>query len=106
MSLKFGDFEGARAYLEPLGDDWSAQSGILVAVRNLGDNARADGICSRLLGKNSNNKMILFNCGLYFLQNKGDKAKARDLVTKAVKLEGGQQRWDDDAYKILEKLGG
>ena len=106
VSLKFGDFEGARAYLEPLGDDWYAQSGILVAVRNLGDNARADGICSRLLGKYSNNKMILFNCGLYFLQNKGDKAKARDLVTKAVKLEGGQQRWDDDAYKILEKLGG
>jgi Flp pilus assembly protein TadD len=106
VSLKFGDFEGARANLEPLGDDWYAQSGILVAVRNLGDDARADGICSRLLGKYSGNKMILFNCGLFFLQNKGDKVKARDLVTKAVKLEGGPTRWDDDAYKILEKLGG
>ncbi|MEI8026698.1 MAG: tetratricopeptide repeat protein [Pseudomonadota bacterium] len=106
ISLKYGDFEGARTNLEPLGDDWYAQSGVLVAVRNLGDDARAEGICSRLLAKHSNNKTILFNCGLFFLQNKGDKVKAKDLVTKAVKLEGGPARWDDDAYKILEKLGG
>jgi Flp pilus assembly protein TadD len=105
VNLKFGDFEAAKGYLEPLGDDWYSQSGILVAVRNLGDNSRAEGICSRLLPQHGNNKTILFNCGLFFAQNKGDKAKARELVTKAVKISGGLDQWDDVAYKLLEKLG-
>ena len=105
VNLKFGDFEAAKGFLEPLGDDWYSQSGILVAVRNLGDNSRTEGICSRLLPQHGNNKTILFNCGLFFAQNKGDKAKARELVTKAVKISGGVDQWDDVAYKLLEKLG-
>lgn len=106
LALRFGDFENAIALLQKLGDDWYAKMGVLVASRNLADDSKAETLCNNLLSSKSNHKMILYNCGLFYGQNKGDKAKGKDLVTKALKIQGGSDRWDSAGYKVLENFGG
>ena len=104
LTLKYGDFGTARRYLTQIQSDWYAKIGLVVAERNLMNNSRVQSLCDQLMRSKGEHKMVLYNCGLYFAQNKGDKKKGVELITRATKIPGGETNWDEKAFKLLEKL--
>lgn len=104
LALKFGHYAEAQKYLSKLQEDWYAQSALVSTDRHQDRNSRVGSLCSNLVRKKGSHKIILFNCGLFYFQNLGDKAKARALIEKATQQSGGESRWDETAFRILEQL--
>lgn len=104
LTLKYGDFALAKKYLATLQSDWYAKIGLAVAERQLMRNSQAESLCNSVLRTKGKHKMALYNCGLYFAENKGDAKKGRELITKATQIPGGERDWDEKAFKVLEKL--
>jgi Flp pilus assembly protein TadD len=104
LTAKYGDFGLAKKYLNSIQRDWYAQIGMVVAERHMKRDSAAQMLCNKLLNTKPKNKMALMNCGLFFAQNKGDKKKGRDLITRATQIPGGESDWDEKAFKALEKL--
>ena len=104
LALKYGHYSEAQSYLSRLQDNWYAQSGFITSDRQLARNSRVSSLCSRLTRQKSSHKMILFNCGLFYFENLGNKEKARSLIEKATQQAGGESSWDEGAFQIMEKL--
>lgn len=104
LALKFGDFELARKYLGSLQRDWYAQIGLAVAERHLGRDGQVESLCNRLTRSKGDHKMALYNCGLFYAENRGNTKKGRDMITRATQKPGGEDSWDEGAFKVLEKL--
>ncbi|MCY4379957.1 MAG: hypothetical protein OXC40_00070 [Proteobacteria bacterium] len=104
LALKYGHYSEAQKHLSGLQENWYARTALITADRQNKRNTRVDSSCSRLVREKSNHKVVLFNCGLFYFENKGDPQKARDLIEKATQQSGGDPNWDEVAFQILERL--
>ena len=104
LALGGGDFGLAKRMLNEMQGDWFVDSGLLVVERLENDNAKADGLCSKVLAKKSEHKPTLFNCGLHEWQGKRNAEKAKEFLTKAVKARGGKPGWDEKAYRLIGNI--
>lgn len=104
LALKYGHYSEAQSYLAKLQDHWYAQSALITSDRQFAKNSRVSSLCSQLTRQKSSHKMILFNCGLFYFENLGNKEKARSLIEKATQQAGGESSWDEGAFQIMEKL--
>lgn len=103
IAMKYGDIKTGRARLIANNDDWFAEAGIFVADRNAGSTS-LDGRCTRLLEKQADHPMIVFNCGLYQYQNKGNFKEAKELLEKSKGLKGGEPSWDSSAGRLIAEM--
>lgn len=103
-SLQYGRFEDARSYFEVVGDDWFAQSGLLVASRLMGDLEITAELCRVLMAKKTKHMPIYFNCGVHEWQSNQNKEKAKQLINKALDMKVGPQAWSTHAFKVLDEL--
>lgn len=111
LALKFGHYREAQKHLSSLQNDWYARIGLITADRQSGaqKTPRVKSQCQNLTQSHPKNKIILFNCGLFYLQTakKNDKAslmKARTLIEGATQQPGGEALWDEVAFRVLEKI--
>ena len=104
LSLKFGHYKTAQQHLSSMQDDWYAKTGLVTADRHTNKKSRVSAACQRLVQSKSRNKIVLFNCGLFYFQNLNNKQKARDLIEKATQEAGGDDDWDEIAFKVMELL--
>ena len=104
MALKFGHYREAQSHLSQLQSDWYAQTALITSDRQQARNNRVSSLCSKLTASNNTNKIILFNCGLFHLENLKQKTKARILIEKATQQPGGESSWDEIAFQTMEKI--
>ena len=104
LALKFGHYRKAQKYLSSLQNDWYARTGLITADRQSKRNSRVTSLCSSLSKSKPRNKVVLFNCGLFYLQNLKDRSKARSFIERATQQPGGEASWDETAFKVLEKI--
>lgn len=104
LALKFGHYREAQTNLVQLQDDWYAKLALITADRQQARNSRVTSLCSQLTNQKKSHKMVLFNCGLFFLENLGQKDKARTLIEKATQQPGGDASWDEVAFQTMEKI--
>ena len=104
LQLRFGDFATARRVLGDLPPDWFINASMLIIERHLGNIARANGLCKKVLQQRPNHKMSKLNCAIIeFKENKNYK-KARKLLQDAAKISGGGEFWENMIYKLLEEI--
>lgn len=101
MSLKFGHFEAAKRYLSKVSGDWFAKSGLLVSNRLMNRTGVTSRICAKLLSSHPDHKPTVFNCGIHEWQSNNNIQKAKKLIGRALKMQGGPSAWDNHGYKIL-----
>lgn len=105
ISLKYAHFDAAIRYLSRIpSGDWFVNSGLMVAERLTAKSKGMPELCRELPEPAGNHKTTVFNCGVYAWQSDHNPALARDLIRKAISMEGGEPGWDQKGYKILEKL--
>lgn len=104
LSLKFGHYRKAQKYLSSLQNDWYGRVGLVTADRLSNRNSKVQDLCRSLSRSQARNKIVLFNCGLFYLQNLKDMKAARSLIEKATQQPGGESHWDETAFKVLEKV--
>lgn len=104
LALEYGHYQSAERYLSSIKNDWYAQLGLVTAYRHTKRNNQAKTLCAQLTKKHQKNKIILFNCGLFYFQNLSSKKQARSLIEKATQESGGLPHWDETAFKVMEKL--
>ena len=104
LQLRFGDFATARRVLGDIPPDWFINASMLIIERHLGNIARANGLCKKVLQQQPNHKMSKLNCAIIeFKENKNYK-KARKLLQDAAKISGGGEFWENTIYKLLEEI--
>jgi tetratricopeptide (TPR) repeat protein len=103
-ALKGGDFDLAKRMLGDLQDDWFVKASLISVARLEGNTSQVESICKSVLGDHPKHKPTVFNCALHEFQGKRDYTAARELANKMVKIDGGSQGWDDQAYKLLERI--
>lgn len=104
IALKHGDFENAKRYLGNLTNDWYASSGLMIVDRHEGNAKMAESKCERLLSSQSKNKLISFNCGLFYYQEEGQAKKAKDLLTESATISQGPSSWSEKAYALIGRI--
>lgn len=104
LALKYGDFGVSKSYLSNVSQDWYAQIGLIVANRHLMRNSDVENLCKSVMRSKGSHKMVLYNCGLFFAQNRGDKNRGREYITRATQKPGGENDWDQKAFSVLENL--
>lgn len=104
LALKYGHYREAQTNLVQLQDDWYAKLALITADRQQARNSRVTSLCGQLTNQKKSHKMVLFNCGLFFLENLGQKDKARTLIEKATQQPGGDASWDEVAFQTMEKI--
>ena len=104
LSLRYGYYSRAQQYLSSLQEDWYAKVGVMSADRHTKKDSRASSACDRLVQSKPKNKIVLFNCGLFYFQNLGNVEKARDLIESATQEAYGEENWDEIAFRVMESL--
>ena len=104
IALKHGDFENAKLYLGNLTNDWYASSGLMIVDRHEGNTKMAESKCERLLSSQSKNKLISFNCSLFYYQEEGQAKKAKDLLTESATISQGPSSWSEKAYALIGRI--
>lgn len=104
LAAKYGDFSLARKYLGSLQRDWYAQVALVTVERQLGRTRLAENLCKRLIRQKPNHKIALYNCGLFYAQNKNQIPKGREMISKATQKPGGEMDWDEKAFRVLEGM--
>ena len=104
LALGGGDFSLAKRMLSDMQGDWFVDSGLLIVARLENDSSRTDSLCAKVLGKKPDHKPTLFNCGVFEWQNKRNAEKAKEYLTKSVKVQGGQGSWDEKAYRLIGNI--
>ena len=104
LALKFGHYRESQRYLSDMQEDWYVRSALITSDRHLNRKSRVSSLCSQLTRQKSSHKMILFNCGLFYLENMGQKDQARNFIERATQQSGGESGWDEAAFQAMEKL--
>ena len=104
LQLRFGDFAGARRTLGDIPPDWFINASMLIIERHLGNIARANGLCNKVLQQKPNHKMSKVNCAIIEFKENKNYRKARKLLQQAAKISGGGEFWENIIYKLLEEI--
>ena len=104
VALSYGDFATALKYLKPLQNDWFALYGLAMAERLSGNSAKAQDLCSKILGQKSDYKPALLTCGLNQYQGLNDYKAAKETFGKIFKSSYGPKIIDEIAYKSIDRM--
>jgi tetratricopeptide (TPR) repeat protein len=103
-TLRFGDYKTAGRMLGSIENNVYAQVG-MISVNRLAQNADgAEKVCDRVLKEKPNHKPALFNCALVAYQLKQDHAKAKTMLTRMVKIQSSDTKYDEEAYKLVTAI--
>jgi tetratricopeptide (TPR) repeat protein len=101
LALQGGDAATAKQMLSSIEDDWFVDSGLVGVERLSGDSSKAEQRCDRILSKHPKHKPTLINCAINAYQGQADYKKARDLLGRALQVNGGPSSWNDKSAKLL-----
>ena len=104
LQLRFGNFTMARRTLGDIPPDWFINASMLIIERHLGNVARANGLCKKVLQEKRNHKMSKLNCAIIEFEENKNYKKARKLLQEAAKISGGGEFWENVIYKLLEEI--
>lgn len=104
LQLRFGNFAIARRILGDIPPDWFINASMLVIERHLGNVARANGLCKKVLQQKPNHKMSKLNCAIIEFEENKNYKKARKLLQEAAKISGGGEFWENVIYRLLEEI--
>ena len=104
LQLRFGNFAMARRTLGDIQPDWFINASMLVIERHLGNVARANSLCKKVLQQKPNHKMSKLNCAIIEFEENKNYKKARKLLQEAAKISGGGEFWENVIYKLLEEI--
>ena len=104
LQLQFGNFSMARRTLGDIPPDWFINASMLIIERHLGNVARANGLCKKVLQQKPNHKMSKLNCAIIEFEENKNYKKARKLLQEAAKISGGGEFWENVIYRLLEEI--
>lgn len=104
LQLRFGNFALARRTLGELPPDWFINASMLIIERHLGNIARANSLCQKVLQQKPNHKMSKLNCAIIEFEENKNYKKARKLLQEAAKIGGGGEFWENVIYRLLEEI--
>ncbi len=104
LQLRFGNFSLARRTLGDIPPDWFINASMLIIERHLGNIARANGLCKKVLQQRPNHKMSKLNCAIIEFEENKNYKKARKFLQEAAKISGGGEFWENVIYKLLEEI--
>ena len=104
LQLRFGNFALARRTLGDLPPDWFINASMLIIERHLGNIARANSLCQKVLQQKPNHKMSKLNCAIIEFEENKNYKKARKLLQEAAKISGGGEFWENVIYRLLEEI--
>ena len=104
LQLRFGNFSMARRTLGDIPPDWFINASMLIIERHLGNVARANGLCKKVLQQKPNHKMSKLNCAIIEFEENKNYKKARKLLQEAAKISGGGELWENVIYRLLEEI--
>lgn len=93
LALGHAAFETAQSALLKLKEDHLASSGVATAKRLANQNDAATEDCQGLVKELSGHAPTLFNCGLMYMQNLGNRKVGQSLISKAMKQKSVPQNW-------------
>ena len=103
LSLKYGDYKTAGKMLSGI-DDLFASYGMITVLRLTGDTKGAEKLCEKVLDAKPGFKPALLNCGLVEYQGNQNYARAKQLLTRVVKSQGGDPKYDEEAYRLIAAI--
>ena len=104
LQLRFGNFAMARRTLGDIPPDWFINASMLIIERHLGNIARANGLCKKVLQQQPNHKMSKLNCAIIEFEENKNYKKARKLLQEAARISGGGGLWENVIYRLLEEI--
>jgi hypothetical protein len=103
LALKFGDLKTGRAAIVDFNEDWFAQGGLFVYDRNQGSKD-LDSRCTKFMSERADHPMMVFNCGVYAMQNKNNSEEAKKQLGKVGNLSRLEKGWDEQSKALLRDL--
>ncbi len=103
-ALRAGDVKTAKQTLGGLQENWFAVSGLIIAERLSGENAKAGQLCDRLLGQRPRYKPALYNCALLEFQANKNYDKAKSLLDRFQRAPGSKGEFEEKAYRLMSRI--
>lgn len=102
LLLRFSFFDESLQILQKYSDDWMVKDALVSIYRFLGKADRANEICNELISQEDKKSSMLFNCGLFKLENMKDENTGIDLIKQSLAISGENKIL---ARKIKKYLG-